>query len=122
MLSTFCPPQPSLPGQSLSIRNPLGTSFVSGLTVSPSGVVTERFTSASAASHAISNWSGPVRDPHPSSMTPLQLSSTALKHRSGPVGVHASTSVDPGGALRFLASTCAAGGALAGAAGVQAQN
>jgi hypothetical protein len=65
------------------------------------------------------NCSDPVGSPQPSSMIPLQLSSTALKQSSGPVGVHASTSVTPGEATRFVA-WIAAGDARGAAGGAQA--
>src|ERR1700734_800964 len=68
------------------------------------------FTSAVAALQAMANCRSPVSTPHPSSMTPLQLSSMALKHSSGPVGVHACTSVVPGGGARFVACTLLEGG------------
>ena len=68
-----------------------------------------RFTSAVLALQAIVNCKTPVSSPHPSSMTPLQLSSIALKHISGPVGVHACRSVAPTGATRFAVTTSLAG-------------
>ena len=51
-------------------------------------------------------------------MTPLQLSSIALKQSSGPDGVHACTSVTPGETARLRVWTFASG-AFAGTAGPQ---
>ena len=78
----------------------------------------ERVTVVNAL-HAIAIWSTPVPTPQPSSITPLQLSSIALKQSSGPVGVHACTSVVPCGGVRFVACTLVPG-AFAGAEGPHA--
>src|ERR1700722_17730694 len=113
MFSTFWPPQPSSPGQSRSRWKPLlvdrSRPLALGRCSSP-GATSERFTSAALALQAIVNCKRPVCSPQPSSMTPLQLSSIALKQSSGPVGVHACASDTPAGPARFDAVTSVAGG------------
>src|ERR1700722_4173106 len=118
MFSTFWPPQPSSPGQSRSRWKPLlvarSRPLALGRCSSP-GATSERFTSAALALQAIVNCKRPVCSPHPSSMTPLQLSSIALKQSSGPVGVHAGTSDPPSGPATFETATSVTGARAPGA-------
>ena len=74
-------------------------------TFAPFGSVTMMSTSAGLSPHATMNCRTPVPTPQPSSMTPLQLSSFALKQSSGPVGVHAAVTTTPSDVTTFFATT-----------------